>query len=114
MRINVKDETAIFRNIHRRVCEDCRTPMIYTEATKDVRVCPKCGGKLVTRTLDTAEAMAVRLNEYRTRTEPVLGYLTDHGYSLIDIDGEPEPGVVTKEINEKMTQLYAHHLSRTA
>ena len=105
LRIVVKDETAIFRNIHRRICSVCRTPVIYTEETKDLQVCPKCGGKLVTRTLDTHEAMAVRLNEYRTRTEPVFEYLKEHEYQITDVNGEPDPDTVTKEIFEKVSEM---------
>ncbi|MDP1629753.1 MAG: nucleoside monophosphate kinase [bacterium] len=98
LRLNVSDESSIFRNSHRRVCENCQTPLLFSVETEKLTHCPKCGGKIVTRTLDTPETIKVRLEEYKNRTEPIFQYLKSLDISIIDIDGEPDPVTVTQNI----------------
>jgi len=102
LRLNVSAESSIFRNSHRRVCEDCQTPLLYSAETEKLTHCPKCGGRIVTRTLDVPETIKVRLEEYKNRTEPIFQFLKNKGISVIDIDGEPAPAVVTRSIFEKI------------
>lgn len=106
LRLNVSAESSIFRNSHRRVCEDCQTPLLYSAETEKLVHCPKCGGRIVTRTLDTPETIKVRLEEYKNRTEPIFQYIENKNIPIIDIDGEPDPVTVTrsifKEINDKI------------
>lgn len=100
-RINVRPETSIFRNTHRRICERCGKPLLYSEASASQETCV-CGGKIVTRTLDNPEAMKVRLEQYENRTRPIFEYIEDRGYRLIDIDGEPDPDVVADQIGRSV------------
>ncbi len=100
-RINVRPETSIFRNIHRRICDRCGKPLMYSETGEDERTCA-CGGRIVTRTLDNPEVMKVRLEEYENRTRPIFEYLEDRGYRLIDIDGEPDPDTVAAQIRQSI------------
>lgn len=101
--IKVKPETSIFRNSHRRICKNCGLPIIYSSETKDLKACPYCGGEIITRgTLDDPETIKIRLKEYQERTEPILDYLKERGYQLIEIDGEPSPEEVKKEIFSKI------------
>jgi len=104
--INLKEESSIFRNSHRRICENCGYPVIYSFETESWKFCPVCGGRLVERgALDKSETIKVRLKEYKERTKPVLNYFKNRGYQLIEIDGEPLPDVVTQEIFKKLENL---------
>lgn len=97
-KINLSQEGAIFRNLHRRVCEKCGYQVVYSEETKNWQFCPLCGGKLVVRTLDNQESIKIRWQEYRERTQPVFDYLIQNKFKINEIDGEPSPNIVTKEI----------------
>ncbi len=106
LEIKIKPETSIFRNSHRRMCADCRFPIIYSAETEKITTCPKCGGPLVYRgSLDEEETIKVRLKEYEERTLPILNYLSERGYEIMKIDGEPLPPEVTKEIFQKLDPL---------
>lgn len=96
--IKIKETTAIFRNIHRRICSICRHPIIYSEENKNITICPMCGGVLKKRIFDTEELMHVRLKEYRERTEPTSTYFKNRGYKIIEVNGEVSPNEVAKQI----------------
>jgi adenylate kinase len=104
--INIRPETSIFRNSHRRICEKCHNPIIFSKETENLTQCPVCGGKIIDRgVLDAPETIKVRLQEYKNRTEPIFKYLKERGYQLIGIDGEPLPDEVTKQIFKKLEPL---------
>ena len=96
--INVKPETSIFRNSHRRVCKKCGFPLIYTPKNEKLKECPKCGGDIVTRILDKPEVIKIRINQYKTRTEPINNFLEKRGIKVREVDGEPLPEDVFKDI----------------
>ncbi|MFH1611835.1 MAG: nucleoside monophosphate kinase [bacterium] len=98
IRINVKPETSIYRNSHRRVCKNCGLSLVYTPENKKLDKCPKCGGKLIKRVLDKPETIEVRLKEFNKRTEPIYEFLTDKGYEIVDIDGEPSVEEIHQDI----------------
>jgi adenylate kinase len=100
--IIVRPETAIFRNIHRRICSKCGRSVMYSSETSSNAFCSHCNGEIITRTLDNADAMRIRLEEYEKRTMPIFDFMRGCGFSIIDIDGEPNPDIVTKEIFEKI------------
>jgi len=102
IKLNVAKETSIFRNTHRKMCPKCGYPVIYSEETKDWKFCPLCGSKLFVRVLDNPETIKIRIKEYQKRTKPVLGYLKEQKIKIYEIDGEPLPSLVTKEILEKI------------
>lgn len=105
LRLNVSRQTAIYRNTHRRVCEKCRFILQYSPENEKLDKCPRCGGKLVRRSLDTADVMKVRLEEYGHRTKPIFDFVEARGYKIIDIDGEPEPDAVARDINGKLNEF---------
>jgi len=98
LQLIIKPATSIFRNSHRRICQQCSHGLVYTPANEKLKECPKCGGKLVRRTLDKPETIKVRLKEYKERTEPIYKYLKERGIEVIDINGEPSVKEVTKSI----------------
>lgn len=102
--LHVEDQTSIFRNSHRRVCKNCRRPVVWSKATEGQEKCVHCGGELVRRSLDTPEIIKERLKEYRERTEPVIEFFRKRGETVYDIDGEGSPDEVTKRVLSKLGQ----------
>ncbi len=98
LELKVSDKEAIWRNTRRKICSKCRYPMPYTSKTKKMKQCPKCGGKLVDRTLDTAKTMKVRLQEYRERTYPLFEYFKEINIRIKEINGEQSIESVFKDI----------------
>lgn len=96
--LDIDEETSIFRNSHRRVCHDCRIPVIWSKATQKMTSCFHCGGILVKRTLDAPDIIKERIKEYRKKTEPAMEFLKSKGIRVIRIDGEMQPEVVSGRI----------------
>jgi len=93
----VSPEVSVFRNFHRRVCENGH-PLLWSVENDALVNCPKCGSPLKRRSLDTEAAMRVRLVNYEQRTKPVLEFFKKRGVKIHEIDGEPSPEVVHKAI----------------
>ena len=71
--LDLPDSEVRRRVMARRLCENCG--MDYNLIANSPQVegqCDACGGKLVQREDDTEEALAVRLREYHSKTNPVL------------------------------------------
>ena len=87
--IDISPEETIFRNSHRRICELMRHPILYNEETKNLKICPLDGSKLVTRKgLDDPETIKVRLKEYKERTYPVLDVFKREKIEVKKVNGE--------------------------
>lgn len=96
--ILVKEETSIFRNTHRRVCEHCRQSVVWSRENDEQAYCTLCGGKLTTRTVDTPEAIKTRLKVYEKRARAILDYLGAIGVPIFEINGEVTPQEVTNQL----------------
>ena len=96
--LEVSEEESLVRNSHRRICELMRHPILYLKETLALAVCPLDGSKLVTRTLDNAETIKVRLGEYRERTYPILKYLEEQGLRITKVNGSKTVEQVFKEV----------------
>ncbi|HOK20621.1 MAG TPA: nucleoside monophosphate kinase [Candidatus Paceibacterota bacterium] len=104
--ITLKPETSLFRNTHRRICEKCGYPVVYSWEAEMWKFCPLCGGRLIDRgVLDDEATIRVRLKEYEERTKPILDYLKERGYQIIEIDGEPFPDVVTQQLFDALVKI---------
>ncbi len=67
--IEISEDVAMERLTTRRLCGDCKE--VYpSKYEKDS--CEKCGGELVTRKDDNAEAIQTRLKAYAEETMPVI------------------------------------------
>ncbi len=89
--LKLSDETSIFRNSHRKICDlgdDNSYPIIYDSKERGVDECTEKGGKIKIRTLDSEETIKKRLVEYRDKTIPVFDYLRGIGFDLYEVDGE--------------------------
>jgi adenylate kinase len=90
------------RVMARRLCENCEMDYNlidnspHTEGTCDV-----CGGKLIQREDDTAEALAVRLRNYHSKTNPVLDIFRRKEY-VVSIDARPDKQAVQQAIRSAL------------
>ncbi len=97
--IETGPKETIFRNSHRRICELMRHPILYNEDTKDLKICPLDGSKLIRRKgLDDPEIIKIRLKEYKERTFPLMDYLEEQGIKINKINGEQTVVNVHKDI----------------
>lgn len=82
------------RLMKRRLCSQCKTiyPAMYENNT-----CEKCGGTLVTRADDNADAIRTRLDIFFKETVPVVEAWRAHG-KMITVNGASTIEEVTKEL----------------
>lgn len=89
----------------RRVCEDCGAIYhIEYSPSKVEGVCDICGGKLVHRSDDTVEQLAVRLKEHVLLTKPVLDYYRGLGI-VVDINASQEIDKVWYDIKRALEKI---------
>ncbi len=89
------------RNSKRLVCSICGYTLLskYYPSARP-KYCPVCAGPFYKRTLDNADVIAVRLKEYRERTEPIFGFLKKRGYHIRVVDATPAPYKVFLKLND--------------
>lgn len=101
--LDVKPQTSIWRNSHRRICELMRHSILWSKETENLTHCPLDGSKLVRRKgLDDPETIKVRLQEYKKRTLPVIKYFQKAGIKVLRINGE---GSVAKVFGDILKAL---------
>jgi adenylate kinase len=71
--LEVPDQVVEERILSRRLCSKCGVDYnLISHRPAVVGVCDMCGGRLVTRADDTAQAVQGRLRDYHEKTRPVL------------------------------------------
>lgn len=102
--INIKltEGESIKRNSKRRICEKNRHPIPNFPEFENITECPKDDSPIITRLLDNAETIKVRYKTYLAETEPVLAFLRERGYHILEIDGEQPIDSVFNDIIEKL------------
>ncbi|MBB6675076.1 adenylate kinase [Cohnella nanjingensis] len=98
--INLKVDRSFLlaRLTGRRICKSCgSTYHVIFNPPKQEGVCDKCGGELYQRSDDTEEKVGTRLDEYTSKTAPLLAYYGDKGL-LREVDGEKDIDAVTADI----------------
>ena len=100
--IQIPDNVVSQRVLSRRLCSQCGLDynLISHRPTAE-NVCDVCGGALISRPDDAPEALSERLQEYHTKTEPVLD-LFRRKELVFDIDGTPSPDEIQKEIRLRL------------
>ena len=86
--IKLSEEESVKRNSFRRICKASRHSIPNFPEYKDINACPKDGSEIITRALDNPEIIKVRYKTYLEETEPVIGFLKNKGYRIIEINGE--------------------------
>jgi len=94
--IEISRQEAFDRLTKRRSCESCGRLIPWVGEFKSMKVCDKCGGRLVSRHDDVPEVIKNRL-DYDSRVTKVVGYYEEQG-KLIRINGEQPIDDVFQEI----------------
>ena len=88
--LNLTKEESIKRNSSRRICEANRHTIPDFPIFKDIKTCPKDGSILLRRELDTPETIGIRYEVYLRQTQPILSFLQEREYNVIEIEGEQD------------------------
>jgi adenylate kinase len=82
----------------RRICRTCgATYHVMFNPPKTEGICDKDGGELYQRSDDSEEQVGTRLDEYTSKTAPLLNFYDEKG-TLRDVNGERDIDVVTADI----------------
>jgi len=96
--LNVDPEKLLVRITGRRICRTCGTTYhVIFNPPKQEGVCDKDGGELYQRPDDNEESVRTRLEEYASKTAPLIDYYANKGL-LRQIDGDQEIGTVSEGI----------------
>jgi adenylate kinase len=71
---------------------------------KQPGICDKCAGELYQRSDDTEEKVGTRLDEYMTKTAPLLDYYKKKEI-LREVNGEQDIHAVTQQISTLLRGL---------
>jgi adenylate kinase len=95
--LEVPRDVVYERIVNRRTCVDCGTIYSVSSPPRYGAVCDNCGGDVVQRDDDTAEAIEQRLDLYDTQTAPLVRYYKDRGL-LTAVDGVGSADEVTARL----------------
>jgi len=111
--LDLPDSEVRRRVLNRRLCAKCGMDynLIADSPTVPGR-CDSCGGDLVTREDDTEEALAVRLRDYHSKTDPVLELFRRKEY-VVTVDARAAKDDVQREIRTRLG-LPAHEPTTAA
>ncbi len=97
--LEIKAETTIFRNSHRRICELIRHSILFSPETEKLTKCPLDGSDLVRRKgLDDPESIKRRLEVFKEQTFPVIEIIQKYGVHLHKVNGEQTVADVHKNV----------------
>jgi len=100
--LKINSRSSVVRNSSRLVCSVCGKPVLMEYIKVKPKSCPVCGGALRKRTLDKPAVIKERLRAFRELTQPVLKALRRRGYRITEINGEPAPYIVHRNILSKL------------
>ena len=103
--IEVSDEEVVRRLSGRRTCvKGGHIFHVDFDPPKKEGVCDVCGGELVVRDDDKPDVVRHRLEEYHSKTEPLVSYYEDKGI-LRRVDGDHPPEEVSDRIRALLATL---------
>ncbi|MGH2983325.1 MAG: adenylate kinase [Solirubrobacterales bacterium] len=104
--IDVPEEEIIRRLGGRRTCEKDPSHIYHVEFDPPEKegVCDEDGGKLIVRDDDKPEVIRHRLEQYREKTEPLVGYY-DEREILCRVDGAQPPEEISERIHAVLATL---------
>src|SRR3989344_6295080 len=103
--IDIREEEAVYRNTNRRICELMRHSVLYNEETEHLTRCPFDGSRLLTRALDTTEAIKIRLQEFKNKTLPLLEYFKQRNIIVHSVKAEQSPYEVFQKISALLENM---------
>jgi adenylate kinase len=99
--LDLPDSEVRRRVLSRRLCSGCGLDYnLIAHRPKIEGRCDVCGGALVTREDDTAEALAARLRDFHEKTDPVLDLFRRKEY-VFTVDARPDKETVQRAIRER-------------
>jgi len=103
IQLELPDSEVRRRVMARRLCANCGLDYnLINNSPRDEGKCDACGGKLVQREDDTEAALAVRLEDYHTKTNPVLELFRRKEY-VVSIDARPDKEHVQRAIRRALS-----------
>ena len=103
LEVALSDGDSFDRLTKRRVCTACGEIIPWLSDTKDLKVCPKCGGKLETRQDDDPKIIKERIAKQGNEAlRPIVNFYNDLGV-LVKIDGNQTIENVEKDIEKVLT-----------
>ena len=106
LQIDVPDEVVVQRLGGRRTCVKNGSHIFHVDfdPPKEPDVCDIDGSRLVVRDDDQPDVIRHRLDEYRSKTEPLISYYEDENL-LRRVDGTPSPDDVGDRIRALLATL---------
>lgn len=83
--LRVPEDELVKRLSGRRVCSGCGKPFHVDTMPEGMQQCEACGGEIVQRVDDQADAVRNRLRVYENQTALLIGYYRDRGI-LAEVD----------------------------
>ncbi len=104
--IDVPDETVVQRLAGRRTCAKNGSHIFHVDfdPPKEPDVCDIDGSRLLIRDDDKPDVIRHRLEQYRSKTEPLISYYEEKGL-LRRVDGAPAPEEVGDRIRAMLATL---------
>jgi adenylate kinase len=102
--IEVSEEEIVRRLSGRRQCPNGHVFHVEFDPPEQEGVCDVCGESLAVREDDKPEVVHNRLDQYRSKTEPLISYYEDRGL-LERVDGEHPPDEVAERIRALLATL---------
>jgi adenylate kinase len=100
--LDLPDEEVRRRVLARRLCSRCGMDYnLIAHRPKVADRCDVCGGDLVSREDDTEEALAARLRDYHSKTNPVLDIFRRKEF-VFTVDARPDRTAVQQAIREQL------------
>jgi adenylate kinase len=100
--LDLPDSEVRRRVMARRLCDGCGMDYnLIDSSPREDGKCDVCGGKLIQREDDTEEALAVRLRDYHSKTNPVLDIFRRKEY-VVTVDARPDKVEVQQAIRSAL------------
>ncbi|PIT93337.1 MAG: hypothetical protein COU06_00470 [Candidatus Harrisonbacteria bacterium CG10_big_fil_rev_8_21_14_0_10_38_8] len=100
--LKITPEVAAKRNTIRKTCAVCATSLLGKSKQSE---CPICSGSLITRADDSnPEVIKKRIEEYNTRTLPVIDKARKMNLTVKEIDAELPPYEVFTRIEKELNR----------
>ena len=100
--VDLPDDEVRRRVLARRLCSRCGMDYnLIAHRPEMANRCDVCGGELVSREDDSEEALAARLRDYHTKTDPVLDLFRRKEF-VVTVDARPEIVAVQKAIRAEL------------
>ena len=105
--IDVPDAVVLERILNRRLCQRCNLDYnLIFHRPAVANTCDICGGLLAARSDDTPEAVQSRLQDYHTKTQPILELF--RGKELVvTVDGTRPAAEVQDDLRRQLVQKSA-------